>query len=44
MGENQMKLVRAGSDKTKLKKLSNKEPIKIQRGRVLWLLQLLDAG
>ncbi|AJG97540.1 tRNA (N(6)-L-threonylcarbamoyladenosine(37)-C(2))-methylthiotransferase MtaB [Clostridium beijerinckii] len=35
MGENQMKLVRAGSDKTKLKKLSNKEPIKNAEGKSL---------
>ncbi|MFT8341064.1 tRNA (N(6)-L-threonylcarbamoyladenosine(37)-C(2))-methylthiotransferase MtaB [Clostridium beijerinckii] len=35
MGENQMKLVRAGSDKTKLKKLSNKEPIKNTEGKSL---------
>lgn len=35
MGENQMKLVRAGNDKTKLKKLSDKEPIENTQGKNL---------
>lgn len=35
MGENQMKLVRAGNDRTKLKKLSNKEFIKSTEGKSL---------